>query len=77
MPEPFEHFVFLVITWGDSPPRWDGTDERDLFGPFLVREDGSHLDEATKTMRAWERDHPDLPGVMATLFLTRLDDDRP
>jgi hypothetical protein len=75
MPERFEQFVFLVITWGDSPPKWDGTDARELFGPFTVREDGSHLAEIEEIARAWTREHPDLPGVTMTLFLNRLSDD--
>lgn len=72
MPESCEHFVFLVITSGDSPPTWDGSDNRTLFGPYVAREDGSHLPEIEEAARGWKRDHPDLPGMALYLFSTEL-----
>lgn len=70
MPEPSPNFIFLVITWGDSPPTWDGSDNRTLLGPYIAREDGSHLLEIEEAARGWKRDHPDLPGMALHLFAT-------
>ena len=62
-----DQYVFLVITWGKG-----GEDEREVYGPYPVREDGSHLNEITERAQAWKAEYPDRPGMTFYLFATAL-----
>lgn len=64
MPSGIAQYVFLVFTWGQAE------DQREVFGPFLVRQDGSHLQEITDQAQRWMADHPDRVDSSAELFLT-------
>lgn len=55
-------FVFLVITWGD--------DQREAFGPYMVRDEAAHLEEIHEQMKEWRAEHPDRPNAAADLFAT-------
>ncbi|HEU4753638.1 MAG TPA: hypothetical protein VFU47_11065 [Armatimonadota bacterium] len=64
MPSDVDRYVFLVFTWGP------GDDEREVFGPFLVRQDDSHLQEITAQAQRWMTAHPGRANSSAELFLT-------
>ncbi|MEV1245099.1 hypothetical protein [Nonomuraea sp. NPDC049750] len=58
-----EQLVFVTIEW-DGPKRR----EADPFGPWTVREDGSHLAEIQDFLKRW-RDTEAKPGMTVVMWL--------
>jgi hypothetical protein len=58
-------FVFLAISWGEQ-----GDEDSEAFGPFVVREDGSHLQQVEGVARRWRAEHSGCPNMAVHLFAT-------